>query len=72
MVNLIITITAGGYGFVIKSMWDSLKNLDTQVGNLQVSVAGEYLKREEWKQDMQRLFDKLDAIDEKLDGKADK
>lgn len=72
MVNLIITITAGGYGFVIKSMWDSLKNLDTQVGDLQVSVAGEYLKREEWKQDMQRLFDKLDAIDEKLDGKADK
>jgi hypothetical protein len=72
MVNLIITITAGGYGFVIKSMWDSLKNLDTQVGNLQVSVAGEYLKREEWKQDMQRLFDKLDAIEEKLDGKADK
>ena len=72
MVNLIITITAGGYGFVIKSMWDSLKNLDTQVGNLQVSVAGEYLKREEWKQDMQRLFDKLDVIDEKLDKKADK
>lgn len=72
MVNLIITITAGGYGFVIKSMWDSLKNLDTQVGNLQVSVAGEYLKREEWKQDMQRLFDKLDAIEDKLDGKADK
>ena len=72
MVNLIITITAGGYGFVIKSMWDSVKNLDQQVGNLQVSVAGEYLKREEWKQDMQRLFDKLDAIDEKLDGKADK
>jgi hypothetical protein len=72
MVNLIITITAGGYGFVIKSMWDSLKNLDTQVGNLQVSVAGEYLKREEWKSDMQRLFDKLDAIEEKLDKKADK
>lgn len=72
MVNLIITITAGGYGFVIKSMWDSLKNLDTQVGNLQVSVAGEYLKREEWKSDMQRLFDKLDAIEEKLDKKVDK
>jgi hypothetical protein len=49
-----------------------VKHLDEQVGKLEVSVAGEYLKREEWKSDMQRLFDKLDAIEEKLDRKADK
>ena len=72
LINVAITIAAGGYAFIIKSMWDSLKLLDQQVGNLQVSVAGEYLKREEWKSDMQRLFDKLDSIEEKLDGKADK
>ena len=57
---------------LLKSMWDSVKNLDSQVGKLEVSVAGEYLKREEWKSDMQRLFDKLDAIEDKLDTKADK
>lgn len=72
MINLVISIAAGGYAFILKSMWDSLRGLDQQVGKLEVSVAGEYLKREEWKQDMQRLFDKLDAIEEKLDGKADK
>lgn len=72
MINLVISIAAGGYAFILKSMWDSLRSLDQQVSNLQVSVAGEYLKREEWKSDMQRLFDKLDAIEEKLDGKADK
>lgn len=72
MINLVISIAAGGYAFILKSMWDSLRSLDHQVGKLEVSVAGEYLKREEWKSDMQRLFDKLDAIEEKLDGKADK
>ena len=72
MINVVISIAAGGYAFILKSMWDSLRSLDHQVGKLEVSVAGEYLKREEWKQDMQRLFDKLDAIEEKLDGKADK
>ena len=72
MINLVISIGAGGYAFILKSMWDSLRSLDQQVGKLEVSVAGEYLKREEWKSDMQRLFDKLDAIEEKLDGKADK
>ena len=72
LINVVISIAAGGYAFVMKSLWDSVKSLDSQVGKLEVSVAGEYLKREEWKSDMQRLFDKLDAIEEKLDGKADK
>ena len=72
MINLAISIGAGGYAFILKGMWDAIKKLNSDVTDLQVSVAGEYLKREEWKQDMQRLFDKLDAIDEKLDTKVDK
>lgn len=72
LINTIISIGAGAYALLLKSMWDTVKTLDHQFGNLQVSVAGEYLKREEWKSDMQRLFDKLDAIEEKLDKKADK
>ena len=56
MINLVISIAAGGYAFILKSMWDSLRSLDHQVGKLEVSVAGEYLKREEWKTDMQEAF----------------
>ena len=47
LINTIISIAAGAYGLVLKSMWDTIKSLDDQVGTLQVSVAGEYLKREE-------------------------
>jgi hypothetical protein len=72
LINTIISLAAGAYGLVLKSMWDTIKSLDDQVGTLQVSVAGEYLKREEWKDDMRRLMEKLDSIDEKLDKKADK
>jgi hypothetical protein len=72
LINTIISIAAGAYALLLKGMWDAVKHLDEQVGKLEVSVAGEYLKREEWKSDMQRLFDKLDAIEEKLDRKADK
>jgi hypothetical protein len=72
LINTIISLAAGAYGLVLKSMWDTIKSLDNQVGDLQVSVAGEYLKREEWKDDMRRLMEKLDSIDEKLDKKADK
>jgi hypothetical protein len=72
LINTIISIASGAYALLLKSMWDSVKNLDHQVGRLEVSVAGEYLRREEWKSDMQRLFAKLEAIDSKLDGKVDK
>ena len=72
LINTILSIAAGAYALLPKGMWDAVKHLDEQVGKLEVSVAGEYLKREEWKSDMQRLFDKLDAIEEKLDRKADK
>jgi len=72
LINTIISRAAGAYGIVLKSRWDTIKSLDDQVGTLQVSVAGEYLKREEWKDDMRRLMEKLDSIDEKLDKKADK
>ena len=52
LINTIISIAACAYGLVLKSMWDTIKSLDDQVGTLQVSVAGEYLKREEWKDDI--------------------
>jgi len=35
-------------------------------------VAGDYLKRKEFGKFVDRVFVKLDSIDEKLDGKADK
>ena len=72
LINTIISIAAGAYALLVKGMWDAVKHLDEQVGKLEVSVAGEYLKREGWKSDMHRLFDKLDAIEEKVDRKADK
>ena len=73
----------GGFGallgFLMKAMWDAVKDLQTsdkdladKVSKIEVLVAGEYVKKDEFNNVMLRLFEKLDHIENKIDNKADK
>jgi hypothetical protein len=60
-------------------MWQSLQELRSQdsklaekVGNIEVLVAGQYVKRDDMDKSMTALFMKLDRIEDKIDKKADK
>lgn len=66
-------------GFLMKAMWDAVKDLQTsdkdladKVSKIEVLVAGEYVKKDEFNSIMLRIFEKLDHIENKIDGKADK
>lgn len=66
-------------GWVMRVIWDNLKDLRTQdlalaekVSRIEVLVAGEYVKKDELERAVQRLFDKLEHIEMKIDRKADK
>ena len=66
-------------GWFLRIMWDSLKSLQEQdrelaekVSKIEVLVAGEYVKKEDFDRVIERLFDKLDHIELKIDSKADK
>jgi len=72
MINTIITLGAGIFGWIVKTLWDSVRKLETSVGGIKVGVAGNYVKREEFRQDIQRIFEKLETIETKIDSKADK
>ena len=63
----------------MKMIWDSYKSLKEadkelaeKVGNIEVLVAWQYVKREDFAQVTNQLFFKLDKILDKLDTKADK
>jgi hypothetical protein len=79
MVNTIITLTGGIFGWLLKTLWDSVRMLEKtddmineKVNRVEVLVAGEYVRREEFQDGVQRLFTKLDQIEAKIDQKADK
>ena len=79
LINALIAVVGSGFGWILKVVWDAVKDLQRaddqiieKVNKIEVLVAGEYVKREDFRADMDRLFDKLDQIDKKLDSKADK
>jgi len=66
-------------GWFMRVIWDSIKQLhdddrelSEKVSRIEVLVAGEYVKRDEFDRAMDRLFDKLNQIEKKIDSKADK
>lgn len=77
--NLAVGLVGTLAGFVLKAMWDGLKELQhadkeltDKVHGIEKVVAGDYVKKDELERAMQALFMKLDRIEHKLDGKADK
>ena len=79
LINWIIASAGALIGFVLKSIWDAVKDLQLsdkeladKVSRIEVLVAGEYVKKDEFNSIMIRLFEKLDHIEEKIDKKADR
>jgi len=77
--NIAIGIISTLGGWWLKVMWDSLKELQSadkdlteKVSRIEILVAGNYVKREEFERALERLFVKLDSIELKIDAKADK
>jgi hypothetical protein len=72
IVNLIL-------GGLIKAMWDSYKDLKKadvelaeKVNQIEILVAGQYVKRDDFDRVASAIFSKLDKISDKIDKKADR
>lgn len=77
--NIVVGIAGALGGWALKTIWDAVKDLQTadkelskNVSAIQVLVAGEYIKRDDFNTMADAIFRKLDKIEDKLDGKADK
>lgn len=77
--NIAVSIGAFLGGWVLNSLRDSIASLHksdvelaSKVQNIEVLVAGSYVKRDDMDKLTLALFAKLDKIEAKLDGKADK
>jgi hypothetical protein len=66
-------------GWWMKVMWETMKDLQVadrqlaeKLSSIEVLVAGNYVKREEFDKIADAIFKKLDRIDDKLSNKADR
>ena len=78
-VNISFAIAGGLGSWVLHTVWDSVKALQTedktmasQISQLNILVAGNYITKDEHNLTTQALFKKLDKIEDKIDSKMDK
>lgn len=79
IVNWVLTAAGTVLGFLLNAVWQAVKDLQTadkqlaeKVATIEVLVAGEYVRKDEFERAIQRLFEKLDHIEEKFDRKLDR
>lgn len=79
IINWLLASFGALIGFLLNAVRQAVKDLQTadkvlaeKVGNIEVLVAGAYVKKDEFTQSISALFAKLDKIEDKLDKKADK
>lgn len=79
LVNWLLAGFGGLIGFLLNVVWQAVKDLQKadkiladRVGEIEVLVAGSYITKTDFIQVTDAIFRKLDRIEDKLDGKADK
>ena len=79
LLNWIVAAAGAVFGFLLKSVWEAVKDLQTadkalaeKVNAIEVLVAGKYVTRDELATAIDRITAQLDRIEEKMLQKADK
>ena len=65
--NVLITLVLAPIWFQIRQNAAELKRQDILINKTREEVAKEYVTKQELKDDMSRLMDRLEKLDEKLD-----
>ncbi len=79
MINAIIGGFAAAGAFILRVIWEGLRELQkadvdlaAKISEIQLLVAGNYVKKDELDGVIKALFTKLDKIEDKLDKKVDR
>ena len=67
VLTIMVTLGCAILGWVFKNLHNDMLNVRVQLQNTREEMARDYATKQEIKDDLDRLFDRLDLIDAKLD-----
>ena len=77
--NIALAISGFLGGWVLKVIWDAVKDLQVadkvlveKVNTIEILIAGNYMSKQDFDKIAAAIFAKLDKIEDKIDKKADK
>ena len=65
--NAVLSVALGAIGFIIKNVFDELKRLQILLNKTREEMPKEYVTRTQLDADVNRIFDRLDRLEGKLD-----
>jgi len=70
--NAVLSVAISVAGFFLKSMYDELKRLQVLINKTREEVAKEYVTKTQLDADINRIFDRLDRLEAKIDRLVEK
>lgn len=65
--NAVLSVGVSVVGFVLKSVFDELKRLQVLINKTREEVAKDYVTKTQLDADINRIFDRLDRLESKID-----
>lgn len=70
--NIIIGVAGATVGWMLKVVWESIRELQNSMTDIEREIHTKYVRKDDYKDDIQELKEMCKAIFERLDRKADK
>ena len=70
--NAVLSVSVSIVGFFLKSMYDEVKRLQVLINKTREEVAKDYVTRTQLDGDVNRIFDRLDRLEAKIDRLVEK
>jgi predicted nuclease with TOPRIM domain len=70
--NVILSVAMGATGFIIKNLFDEVKRIQILVNKTREELPKEYVTRAQLDADINRVFDRLDRLETKIDKLVEK
>lgn len=71
-INIILGVAFSTLGWFARELWSAVKLLKDDLAQLREEIANDRVHKDDFKTAIDRLFQKLDRIEDKLDKKVDK
>jgi hypothetical protein len=70
--NIAVAVSGAGIGWFVKVVWDSVRELQEDLKELQRELHVNYVAKDDYRQDIVEIKNMVKQIFDKLDRKADK
>lgn len=72
VINLAVGAVLGLIAWLFKQLWDAVQRLKNDLKELEVKLPEQYVRKDEFNSTLNRIYDILERIERKVDGKVDK